>query len=73
MAEQSVKIDGAVTTLTGAPTGAKFYVFSIGDVPGVVAANTFMSVFNPVGSGKLIQLYQSIILPWATASTSVTT
>lgn len=28
------------------------YVFSLANTPGVVAANNFLSLFNPVGSGK---------------------
>jgi hypothetical protein len=30
------------------------YVFSNGSVPGVVAANNFLSLFNPIGSGTSI-------------------
>lgn len=50
-----------------------FYLHSVVDAPGVVAANNFLSVFNPVGSGKLIVFYAGIILPWATASTTTAT
>lgn len=55
---QNVTIVGNTSTTplftTGAPNPAVAgtYVFSIGNVPGVAAANNFLSVFNPVGSGK---------------------
>jgi len=57
----------------GFPTGINFYTTQIADVPGVVAANNFISIFNPVGSGKVLKFYQFILLPWATAATSATT
>lgn len=40
------------TTMAPNPLVAGTYVFSIGNVPGVAAATNFISVFNPVGSGK---------------------
>lgn len=30
------------------------YVFSVANVPGVIAANNFVSLFNPSGSGKVL-------------------
>jgi len=47
------------------------YTFSLTDVPGVVAANTFASFFNPVGSGKVFAALQVLVQPYATGSTSV--
>lgn len=55
--------------MTNAPNPS-FYLYSVVDAPGVVATNNFLSVFNPVGSGKTIIFYAGIILPWATAGTS---
>lgn len=47
------------------------YVYSLTDVPGVVAANTFVSFFNPAGSGKAFAALQVLIQPYATGATSV--
>lgn len=51
----------------------KFYAFSLSDVPGVVAANNFLSVFNPVGSGRNLVFYQSIVNAYAGGATTSTT
>lgn len=67
----TVTSTGALST-TPVPEGSQFYVYALGDTPGVVAANNFISIFNPVGSGKTITFYSSSIVPWATAATSVT-
>lgn len=61
-----------LSTTPGIPAGTNFYSTSLSDVLGVVAANNFLSVFNPVGSGKTITMYNFIVAPWATAATSVT-
>lgn len=61
-----------VNSIPAAPVGAKFYFHSIADVPGVVAANTFLSIFNPLGSGKTLIFYSASIIPWATAATTAT-
>ena len=74
MAQQSVVVDsGTINSIPAAPLGAKFYLHGMSDVPGVAAANNFLSLFNPVGSGKTVILYQLILTPWATAGTSVAT
>lgn len=55
MAENQVRIDGAVgsyTTTNPAFTGG--YVYSQDEIAGVVAANNFIALTNPVGSGKTI-------------------
>lgn len=57
----------------GFPSGINFYNHQIQDVPGVVAATNFLSVFNPAASGKTLTFYTIAILPWATAATSATT
>lgn len=70
MAENRVSVDGAVsTTVSGTVTTVpgplgNFYTFNLADVPGVVAANNFLSFFNPVASGKTITIFRSTITPW---------
>lgn len=54
------------------PAGVNFYTTNISDVPGVVAANNFLSILNPVGSGKTMIFYAFIIVPWATGATTAT-
>jgi hypothetical protein len=41
------------------------YVYSVGGVPGVVAANNFLSLFNPVGSGRTVALGAAYISSFA--------
>ena len=87
MSEMKVAIDGTVATnatitgntsttplytTPGMPTGVNLYTTLIFDAPGVVAANNFLSVFNPVGSGKTFVFYQFVAFPYATGATSVT-
>jgi hypothetical protein len=69
MAEMRVAIDSAsqpLYTLPAQPTG-NFYTFNLPDVPGVVATNNFVSLFNPAASGKTIVIYRATIVPWASA------
>lgn len=65
MAENAVRIDGLVglddtsanplfTTGVMNPAYKGVYVFSISDIVGSVAANNFISLFNPIGSGKTL-------------------
>lgn len=42
------------TTAAPNPAVAKTFVFSLGNITGVAAANNFLSLFNPVGSGKSV-------------------
>lgn len=70
MPELRVGVDGTVTTVAGAPAG-NFYTFNLPDIPGVIAANNFVSFFNPVGSGKNVVIYRATITPWASAGDSV--
>ena len=44
------------------------YVFSIGAVPGVVAANNFISIFNPAASGKTVSLGAAYVSSFALAA-----
>lgn len=83
-AENTVRIDGSTTintnpvttastpifTTPGAPPGQNFYFHALVDLPGVVAANNYLSFFNPVGSGKISIAYQATVLPWAGGATS---
>lgn len=50
---QPIGVSGTVAAWSVAnPAVTGSYSFSISDVAGVVAANNFVSLFNPVGSGK---------------------
>lgn len=51
-------------------TGA--YLFSIEDQPGVVASNTFLTIFNPVGSGRNYVTTASFLSAVAAGATAVT-
>lgn len=51
-----VSSDGRFLT-TVVPETYQFYFHSLIDAPGVVAANNFMSIFNPVGSGKTVSFF----------------
>lgn len=66
-----IRSDGSITTST-APEGAVPYGTLIRNTLGVVAANNFLSIFNPVGSGKSLIFSQFICFPYATAATSPT-
>lgn len=51
-----------IMVIETAPAGlSNAYGFSLHDLPGVVAANNFLSVFNPLASGKNLYLIQSVI------------
>ncbi|SRR6266705_6876549 len=65
-------VTGSVVALPAIPAGSNFYITALADIPGVVAANNFLSIFNPLGSGKTITMYALSIVPWATAATSIT-
>lgn len=79
MAENRIAIEGLVTLddsstaplfMTPAPNPAikGSYVYSTGAVPGVVAANNFISVFNPLGSGKTVSLGAAYISSFCVAA-----
>lgn len=67
----TIRSDGSLTT-TDVPEGALPYTTLINNVLGVVAANNFLSIFNPVGSGKTITLARFICYPYATAAATPT-
>jgi hypothetical protein len=48
------------------------YVFSADEIPGVAAANNYLSVFNPVGSGKNLYLGGVFISAVTAGGTTVT-
>lgn len=52
----AVSSDGRLLT-AAAPENYQFYFYSLIDAPGVVAANNFLSIFNPIGSGKTISFF----------------
>ncbi len=57
---------------SGIPAGTQLYTTQIVDAPGVVAANNFLSIFNPLGSGKVFTFYQFVAFPYAGGATSAT-
>lgn len=65
-----VHADGSFLT-TSVPEAYKFYFHTIFDAPGVVAANNFLSVFNPSGSGKNVIFFQAEIASYANGATAV--
>lgn len=65
-----VNADGSLNVLQVAPAAQNFYLFGIADTPGVVAANNFLSLFNPLGSGKTITIYGLGVVAWASAATT---
>lgn len=67
----SIRADGSLTT-TSLPEGAQPYTTLIHNALGVVAANNFLSLFNPVGSGKTLTIAQFICYPYATAAAAPT-
>lgn len=67
----SIRADGAIGVTTGGvPESSKFYITTLIDAPGVVAANNFLSLFNPVGSGRNVVVFFAQTIPWATAATT---
>lgn len=67
----TVRTDGSLTTST-IPEGSLPYTTLINNALGVVAANNFLSLFNPVGSGKTLTIAQFICYPYATAAATPT-
>lgn len=76
MAEQVVRIDSSALNpvFTQPPTAivGSIYTTLIRNTLGVVAANNFLSVFNPVGSGKNLVVAQFVCFPYATAAATPT-
>lgn len=71
MGENRIIVEsGTVNAIPAAAAGSFFYNAAIGDVPGVVAANNYLSLFNPIGSGKTVVLGAEIVVPWASAASA---
>lgn len=60
------------TTPVTNPSIKGAYVFSVGGVAGVAAANTFVSLFNPVGSGKIISVGAGYVSSYSTGASAPT-
>ena len=73
MAEQRIHVEGRDGGILGVNSegnigavpatfpGAKFYFTGVVDAPGVVLANNFLSIINPVSSTKLVVFFQAEI------------
>lgn len=59
-------------TSVRSPSIDSVFVFSVGNVPGVVAANNYLSLFNPVGSGKVLSFGSAFISSMTAGGTTVT-
>lgn len=67
----NIHSDGSVST-TSIPEGALAYSAMVFEAPGVVAANNFLSIFNPASSGKLITVLLYRVYPYSGAAASAT-
>jgi hypothetical protein len=65
-------VNNPIYVTTGAPAGVQFYTYSLIEAAGVVASNNFLSLFNPIGSGKTVLVDRLVVAPWATAATAAT-
>lgn len=65
-------MDRGALTVAALPSGATTYHYSIIDAPGVVAANNFISLFNPVDSGKNYMLLAIHVNNYATGASGST-
>lgn len=61
---------GNIAVTSAGPAGANYYFHTLLDAPGVVAANNFMSVFNPTGSGKAVVFFVAEVKSYAIAAAS---
>lgn len=59
-------------TNVSSPTLRGTYDYTIADVAGVVATNNFMSIFNPVASGRTIIIVGVFVSSTASGGTSIT-
>lgn len=79
-----VKVEGELPVVSGStnltvasysitnPSLDGFYVFSSAALTGVVGPNTYMTLYNPVGSGKTIAFGGAFVSMVASAATSKT-
>ena len=64
-------VSGVLSTYPAiSPAFAGIYVFNLPDQPGVAAANNFLSIFNPVGSGKTIAILGGSISTYVASMSS---
>lgn len=63
----NVNTHSVVQVRNTAYTGS--YAFNLADVTGVAAANTFLSLLNPVGSGKIVTLFSTQLISYSLADT----
>lgn len=68
----AVNADGKLLTAP-VPDNYQFYFHSLIDAPGVVAANTFLSIFNPSSSGKTISFFSVAPDSYASGASSTAT
>lgn len=66
--ENAEWISGHLSVINGVDPTWKIYLASVSDSPGVVAANNFLSVFNPVASGSHVIGLGAVVSSYATAS-----
>lgn len=73
---QNVSLTASSATVSTTPVRSAaidgVFVFSIGNVTGVAAANNYLTLFNPVGSGKTVSFGSAFISSTAAGGTSVT-
>lgn len=60
------------TTNVRSPAIDSVFVFSTGNVVGVAGANNYLSLFNPVGSGKILSFGSAFISSVAAGGSTVT-
>jgi hypothetical protein len=66
-------ISGTVATfLAQSPVVKGAYIFSVTDAVGVVAANNYMTLVNPVGSGKVIIVLGAFVSTYVASGASTT-
>jgi hypothetical protein len=66
-------VTGTVATfLAQSPVVKGAYIFSVTDAPGVIAANNFMTLVNPVGSGKTVIILGTFVSTYVATGASAT-
>lgn len=71
---QNVALTGQPITVTQTkdPSITGVYVFSADEIPGLAAATNYLSIFNPIGSGKNV-IFAGAFISATTAGTTTTT
>lgn len=75
MGQINIGTDAGTSLLTSPARVPNFlgsYLFSMDDQPGVVAANNFLSLFNPVGSGKFLYYLGAYVSTYVAGGGSTT-